>query len=121
VKKGCVTVVEKIVRRSAKHDDTLDDAKRLLRMSTDKDPLEIVRELRDLGKRVDEIPHQVIDDALQETGGRTLSRSPRTRDLPEIEKAINNPQGEPETRKFLKDLLDNLRRQRDLLDDLGIP
>jgi hypothetical protein len=86
-------------------------------MPPSKDPQELLRELEELGRAIDGERPTVIDDALEELGQPQIGRGLRTGDIPVLEEALRHG-GDPGARKFLEGLLENLRRQREILDDL---
>jgi hypothetical protein len=87
-------------------------------MSPGQDPQELLRELQDLGREIDGIPVPIMDDALRDLGKAGLGRSPRIRDIPDLEQALEQG-GDPHAQRLIQEILDNLRRQKQIIDGLS--
>jgi len=91
-------------------------------MAPNPDSKRLIGELGRLERAIDNMPQGVIDDALRDLGRTPLGRTPRPRDLPDLEAAALQP-GDPSASGLIESIVQNLREQKRVIDemrDLGL-
>jgi hypothetical protein len=86
-------------------------------MVSHEEAIRLLGELDELGRQLPDEAQAEVDDALEDLGRPRLGRPLRTGVIPELEEALKHG-ADPSARQRIREALDNLHRQKQIMEKL---